>query len=354
MRLLFIYLFILLGFSINAQVDKSIDYIAHIDLELIEKQICQGAIWEREPLKTKGHALNSDWQQADKRFCFNLLRFKTAQKGQGFTIVRKLPNGKKWAFKFRFGFVRTHYHSTTMHLKTSRTNVRIKNFEFRERTTASAYNPSTWQKPLDALRWIDEPTNMFQLSAERGSDVIYFTYFHPKFLIKKGQIKKVEGLVNDIPVNEYQDITAVSDKLSDLELVTFRNTFMQSDIKIGYGRKLTLAQGKDWGRITYTPSMHLGFAMGRHVDGVVDSNGDIREHREKTRLHGPSISIGQMLEYEYKMFSLFIDNKVTYSHIKHGYLNGEAKYNLLYTTLGFGMGFRLFQVSPRSRRIPLP
>jgi hypothetical protein len=264
-------------------------------------------------------------------------------------IIKKDEDGDTWKIKFFFGFTRTSYSPTDMKLNSSRVDVVIKDFEFDERTSAHFYNPLKWEKPQNALQWIDEPTNTFAFSLEKGKDAFYLTAFHPKFLKKQYQTKHVTGTVDSVavdgkmPINEPFD--GYNNQVGEMYLVRFENTHRQMDWQLGYGRKLEIFDNKKAGKLIYIPRVDVGVTSGQNYS-VYTKKGEYWEYDgvpDKHRIQGLNASVGHRLEYEKKDVTLFVDQKVTASKLKHGFMDGEASYQMLYSPVTFGVGFNIYR-----------
>lgn len=255
-------------------------------------------------------------------------------------ISKKDDEGNIWKIKFYFGFTRTDYANTDMHLKTSDMDIVIKDFEFEERTSASYYRLPDLNKLEDSLRWIDEPTNTFTLSLEKNKNTFYLTVFHPKFLKKTDQQKQVTGTLDGSPIDSKIDLE------KDLGWSYFGNTYRQLDWQIGYGRKFTLLDnGK--GVLSYTPRVDAGISTGLNLskfrgEEKVDGNG---------RIMGANGSLGHRLEFEKGRYHVFVDQKFTMSHLKHGFMDGTAEYNMKYHHVTVGVGITLFSVKRTPARV---
>lgn len=268
------------------------------------------------------------------------------------SFVDEKPKSTKddgWKFNFNFGFNRTKYFNTDMHLSSSRINATIKDFEFKERTSADFYNPKTWKQPMDALRWIDEPTNSFTISAEKNNNIIFATAFHPKFLKQDHQNKHVTGTVDCVqvdkvmPINEQFD--GYNNQPGEMNMTRFENTHMQMDWQLGYGRRINIANSDKYGSLSYIPSIHAGLTTGQHLDVYVKEGEywQFDEYKDKNRIQGANLSLGNRVQYDYKKFSAFVENKMTVSHLEHPFLDGTAKYNMKYNATTFGVGVKLFE-----------
>ena len=261
-----------------------------------------------------------------------------AQGAPPIIIFKKDDEGKTWKLKFSFGFTRTGYANTNMHFKTSKMDLVIKDFEFEERTSSSFYKLPEINKPEDSLRWIDEPTNTFTLSLEKNKNTYYVTMFHPKFLKQTEQQKQISGTLDGAPINQQMDL----DK--ELGLDYFGNTYLQLDWQIGYGRNFVLLN-KGKGVLSYTPRVDAGITTGRNRSSFRGI-----EATDKNRVMGVNGSLGHRLEFEKGRFNVFVDQKLTTSHLEHGFMDGKAKYNMNYHHVTVGVGIRLY--SPQARSAP--
>jgi len=264
-------------------------------------------------------------------------------------IVKKDSDGNTWKIRFHFGFSRTSYANTDMHLNNSRLNVVIKDFEFDERTTADAYDFRKWNKPLHFTQWIDEPTNTFAFSVENKNNVFYLTAFHPKFLKTKYQDKHVTGVVDGVavdrvmPINEEFD--GYNNQPGEMHLTRFENTHKQMDWQIGYGRKLVIFENPKAGKLSYIPRVDVGLTSGQNRTVYVkkDEYWEFDEKEDKHRIQGVNASVGHRIEYERGKVGMFVDQKVTVSKLQHGFLDGTASYNMLYSPITFGLSFQIYQ-----------
>lgn len=262
-------------------------------------------------------------------------------------IKKKDSDGETWKIRFHFGFTRTRYANQDLHLNTSRLKVVVKDFEFEERTSDGFYDSHNWQKPEDSLRWIDEPTNTFNFSFEKGKNTIYLTMFHPKFLIKKDEVKDVSGTIDGVPVNGPIPLSSPYNGVAEpgkMYLGYFGNTYMQLDFQIGYGRQFTIHEGEK-GVLTWTPRVDVGISTGLNQSSYA---GD--EYKDAFRYQGLNGAVGYKLEYRKGRLAVFLDQKLTYSHLKHGFLDGTAEYNMKYNQVTIGVGLDLYRSKKKIKK----
>jgi hypothetical protein len=264
----------------------------------------------------------------------------------------------QWTFNARFGFNRTKYFDTDMHLKSSRLDVNIKDFSFQERTSAGFYNPANWEQPMDAGRWIDEPTNSFTLSAAKNKNVFSLTVFHPKFLKEPYEDKHVTGTVDGVYVDKVMPINEPFDGYNDqpgqMHLTRFENTYRQMDLQAGYGRDITIADMHKFGKFVYTPSVYAGVSAGYHLD-VYNKPGEYWEyndHQDPLKIQGANVAVGNKIQYELGRANIFVENKFTFSHFKHQFQDGTAEYNMKYNATTFGLGYQLYKTKAKTPTTP--
>jgi hypothetical protein len=265
---------------------------------------------------------------------------------------------KRWSFSFYFGFSRTKYLPTDMKLESSRVNVEIKDFEFKERTSASFYNPTTWESIGDSFRWIDEPTNHFIITAEKKNHNIIISIFHPKYLKKDYQTKYVKGTVDGVDIDGYvpinEEFDGYNNQPGEMFLVRFQNTHMQMAWQVGYGYDIKIFDSQKAGKLSIRPAVYLGMMTGRHLT-VYTKPGeywDYDEYEDRDRIHGPMFSVGLRLNYRIKNFNLFVDTKYSKAWITHGFMDGTAKYEHQQIPLTFGVGYTLKTKKKKKRTKP--
>jgi hypothetical protein len=262
-----------------------------------------------------------------------------------------------WKFNFSMGFNRTKYADTDMHLKSSRVDATIKDFSFDERTSSDFYNPNNWEQPMDAFRWIDEPTNSFTFSAEKNNNVYSITAFHPKFLKHTYQDKHVTGTIDGVAVDKVMPINEEFDGYNDqpgqMHLTRFENTHMQMDWQLGYGRNITIADTHKYGKLVYTPSVYAGLTSGKHYDVYVKPGAywDFDGSEDKMKIQGGNVAIGNKIKYEYGRVNVFVENKFTFSHLEHQFMDGTAKYNMKYNATTFGLGVNVFNIKAKAKPV---
>ena len=260
-----------------------------------------------------------------------------------YTLIKKDDNGSEWKIRFHFGFSRTDYAKTDLHINNSLMNVVVKDVVFSERTSDSHYNPANWEGFTTAFKWIDEPTNTFALSLEKGKNNFYLTVFHPKFL--KSVLYK-ETQVDGVSSFEFKDIYERDDFSQVIpegyNMLYLGNTHYNMNWQVGYGRQFSIFDSKKWGKLTYVPKADIGIATGkarsvRIVPGVAWD-----DYIDDHKIQGYNASIGHRLEYSRGNTSLFVDHKTIINHLEHGFYDGTVEYNLRSSPLTFGIGFQVF------------
>lgn len=271
----------------------------------------------------------------------------------------KLKKDNKWVFSFHFGFSRTFYDNTDMKLKSSRIDVEIKDFEIDERTSAGFYNPANWESAMDAFRWIDEPTNHFIITAEKNNHNIILSIFHPKFLKKQYQEKYVTGVIDGVEVDGVIDINEPFDGYNnqpgEMYLIRFENTHLQMAWEVGYGYDIKLFNSDKFGTFSVRPAVYIGMMSGRNYS-VYTKPGEYWEYddaADRHQIQGMLLSGQIRLNYRIKNFNLFVDAKYSKTHLKHGFFDGTAEYDLSYKAVTFGVGYT-FDFSKKKKKKKKP
>tara|TARA_R110000868_G_scaffold269233_1_gene528584 strand:- start:715 stop:1878 length:1164 start_codon:yes stop_codon:yes gene_type:complete len=293
-------------------------------------------------------------QQSINQTCRSIMELSSA-KVEPIEILKQDEDGNTWQVRFHFGNSRTFYGNTDMHLRSSRLNVVINDFEFEERTSASYWNPANWGNFEDGFKWIDEPTNTFALTIEKKNNVFFITAFHPKFLKKKYQTKHVQGTVDGVEVDQVMPINEEFDGYNNepgqMHLTRFENTHRQMDWQIGYGRRFVIFDTDRAGKLSYIPRADVGITSGQNKSVYV-KEGEYWIHEEaqdRERVQGVNASIGHRVEYQRGQVSVFADQKLTVSKLENGFMDGRANFNMHYMPVTIGVGIDLFKVKSKPR-----
>jgi hypothetical protein len=250
-----------------------------------------------------------------------------------------------WKIRFNFGFNRTHYFNSDVKLRGPMMNVDIKDMAWKERTSASYYNPANWTEFQNAFQWIDEPTNTFQLSATKGKNEFILSAFHPKFLANTEKPHHVKGDINGVAVDGMMPLFTHNDgnTTGALHIPELRNTHMQMDVQVGYGREFELFKTKGNHSLVYRPAVYAGVVFGKTVGKYETAPGVVQEWEDKTRVHGASASLGNKLEFRFNdRVSLMAEHKITAATMSNKVYGGTMKYNMVYSPIMFGVGVKLW------------
>jgi hypothetical protein len=150
-----------------------------------------------------------------------------------------------------------------------------------------------------------------------------------------------------MPINEPFD--GYNDQPGQMHLTRFENTYRQMDLQLGYGRDITVADTHKYGKLVYTPSIYAGVSAGYHLD-VYNKPGaywDYDDHQDPLKIQGANVAVGNKVRYEYGRANIFVENKFTFSHFKHQFMDGTAEYNMKYNATTFGLGFQLNKNRPK-------
>ncbi len=258
-------------------------------------------------------------------------------------LEKKDEDNNKWKFNFSFGFTKTDYKPTTIHVHSSEINVVIKDVEMVERTSANHYDPTTWHHINNAAQWIDEPTNTFTFSIEKSNNIFYLTIYHPKYL-KSILYKKTE--VEGETQYQFQNIGEADDFSQSItpgyNMMYIGNTHFNLISQIGYGRRFTIFDTPKAGKLSYIIKGDVGITTGKARSVQIIPGVAWNDNVGKGELQGVNASVGQRLEYKRGIVSLFIDSKVMVQKLEHGFYDGTVDYNLVSIPTTFGIGIDLF------------
>jgi hypothetical protein len=177
------------------------------------------------------------------------------------------PKETGWKIRFYMSHSFTRYFNSDVSFHSSRYNVEIKDYEWAERGSRNFFNPSNWfTDGRNPAQMIDEPTNTFTISIEKGGNEFYLSAFHPKFLQAEHQVKYASGTIDGVPVNGRIAIDPTGSNepppIGTSPLIRNEFTYAQMLYEVGYGHKFTLLQSRI-GNITYVPHVGVGFMMGK-------------------------------------------------------------------------------------------
>jgi hypothetical protein len=293
--------------------------------------------------------LNVDFSEHCKNQFENRFKEIDCNKIPPFELKKKDDQGKVWLIRFHFGFSRTDYEKTDLHINSQVMTTVVKDVEMVERTSAIHYDPRTWDSFQSYFQWIDEPTNTFTLSFEKGKNNFYITVFHPKYL--KSILYKKSNLDGE-EVYDFQDIEEKSDFSQTIpegySMLYLGNTHFNMNWQVGYGRQLTLFKSDKLGKLTYIPKADIGIATGKARSVNIIPGVAWDDYYDDLKIQGINASVGHRLEFKKGKVSMFVDHKTIFSKIKHGFYNGTIEYNLRATPITFGIGVDLF--SPKKKK----
>ena len=258
-------------------------------------------------------------------------------------------DGDKWNIKFYFGYTKTEYFNSDIKLRSTRVNVDIKDFEWKERNSFEFFQAEHLKGKGNTFRFIDEPTNTFMINLEKGKDVFTLSLFHMKYLMDPNQVKQVNGTIDGVAVDKVMPVREKFDGYNnqpgEMHLWRLENTYRQVNPQIGYGRKIDIVDSKKYGKVSYTPSVQVGLIAGNSYSAYmkVDNYWESDNKEQKWGVKGATFSAGQRLEYEKGRVAVFMDQKFTTSKIKQTFLDGTATYRLNYMPLTLGVAVRIYK-----------
>jgi hypothetical protein len=256
--------------------------------------------------------------------------------------------GNTWNFRIYFGYTRSRYfNSPEVALNSSRVNVVVKDFEWKERNSFEYFTWDKIKQPGNTFRFIDEPTNSFGFSMEKKNNVIFLSVFHMKWLFNNSQVKHVSGTLDGVEVDKVMPVNEPFDGYNaqpgEMNLIRLENTYWNINPQIGYGRKIDIISNKKFGTLSYTPSVQAGLMIGSSYSAYTVKGGywDAEDKKQGIEYKGTSLTAGHRLDYEKGRMGLFIDQKYTTSNIKQDFLDGSAKYRLDFSPVTFGLSVKI-------------
>ena len=261
--------------------------------------------------------------------------------------------GNPWKIRFHFGHSRMFgsIRPSDVHVKSDELNGTIKGFTFKERTSDKYFNPAKWNEVGDASKWIDEPSNTITISIENKKNAIYLTAYHPKLLKTYYEKKEtIDGIEHTSYVNGTHNISsgtpeAIAAIPEGTRGIEIQNTHKLMAFQIGYGRKFQVFDTKKAGKLTYIVRADVGVQTGAARTIIIDKtdsgNHSWVEHFDKWGVQGYNADVGHRVEYQRGRFGLFVDQKMVFSKIEHGFMEGTASYNMQYTPTTFGVSIDL-------------
>ena len=261
--------------------------------------------------------------------------------------------GNPWKIRFHFGHSRMFdsIKPSDVHIKSAELTGTIKGFTFKERTSDQYFNPTKWTELADSTKWVDEPSNTFTISIENKKNAIYLTAYHPK-LLKTYYEKRT--MVNGVEQVTYTDGTiSLSDGTPEAVAaipdgtrgITLQNTHLLMAWQIGYGRKFKIFDTQKAGKLTYVVRADVGLQTGAARTIIIDktnpNNMTWVQKYDDFGIQGYNADVGHRLEYQRGRFGLFVDQKMVFSKIETGFMEGTASYNMQYTPTTFGVSFDL-------------
>ncbi len=295
--------------------------------------------------------IQSDPSQEElKNICKDLKVLGRNQTFKPIEIKQKDQDGDEWNIKFFFGYTRTEYfNSPTVKLRSTRVNVDIKDFDWTERHSFEYFNKEKLKGKGNTFRFIDEPTNSFFINFEKGKNVYTFSLLHYKYVMTKDQDKHVTGTIDGVAVDGVMPLNPEFDgynnKPGEMHLLRLENTYQQVNPQIGYGRKIDIVSSPKYGKLSYTPSVQVGFIGGGSYSAFT-KEGEywVSDNKaQKFEIKGATFTAGHRIEYEKGRLSAFMDQKFTTSKIKQDFLDGTATYRLNYMPVTLGVGIKIFK-----------
>ncbi len=292
--------------------------------------------------------------------CKNLNQMGKDQSFEPITIKQLDQDGDEWNIKFYFGYTRTEYFNSDVKLRSSRVNVDIKDFDWKERHSFEYFKSENLKGIDNAFRFIDEPTNTFMINVEKGKNVFTLSLFHMKYLMVNHQVKQVTGTIDGVAVDKEmqvrEEFDGYNNQPGEMHLWRLENTYRQINPQIGYGRKIDIVSSKKYGKLSYTPSVQVGLIAGNSYSAYMKKD-DYWGSDSKSQdwgVKGATFTAGHKLEYEKGRLAVFMDQKITTSKIKQSFLDGTATYRLNYMPVTLGISVKVYKKSKKTDTASAP
>lgn len=267
-----------------------------------------------------------------------------AENNNSLSVKQTDDSGNNWIFNLSFGYTRTKYFNSDVHFQSSRMDVVVKDFDWKERTSFNYFHKENLKGVDNMFRFIDEPTNAAFLSAKKGKNVFVVSMLHHKYLKQVGQVRHVSGTIDGVDVDRNMLVNQIDDYKNDphdpgaMYLGRFENTWIQTTVQVGYGREFNLLKNKNF-QINYTPTINVGIMSGKTYSAY-QSKEDYwtnDTNQDNWRIHGITFSQGNKIDFKYKRVGLFIDQKLIVTKVKNQFLDGTATYNFVYAPVTVGV-----------------
>lgn len=256
----------------------------------------------------------------------------------------------RWKIRLYMSHSFTTYFNSNVAFKSTRYNVTIKDYEWAERSSREFFTPEEWKKPeSNMFQMIDEPSNTFTASIEKDGHEFFIQAFHPKFFQAPDQVKYMQGTIDGTWVDGFAPVNKPFDGYDqtpgESELVRNENTHRQMTFEVGYGHRFNLVKGK-YGSISYIPSLAVGVMVGNNYSVMIKENEwwEFDGYQDAYGIQGFGGSFTNRIEFNTpkERFGLFYENKFSFYHQHHGFLDGTQKYNLGYMGNSVGMKFMIY------------
>jgi hypothetical protein len=241
-------------------------------------------------------------------------------------------------------------------LQTNDFDVTIHNIKPDERTSMKFYR--VWERPIeDALRWIDEPTNTFILTLEKGPHEIGLHVFHPKYVFYNSGLGihteneyRVSGNINGQDVDEFMRLRVGPDEYDpdapQLLFHRYENSHKYMNYSLRYAYQMPLLQKSKFKGLSYTAGATLGLVTGFSNSSYAPNNeyyGSVNPKHKKAKIMGAGFGLLHRLMWTGKKdkFGIFLENQHSFYKLNYDFVGGKAKHSLRSQTFTLGINIRL-------------
>jgi hypothetical protein len=314
------------------------------EVEINLNEVCPGA------------ELRVEMSEEESQLCETLELLRKQKSNQPIVIEKRDRLGKPWKIRFYFGPTLAKYSATNIRLQSDHYDVEIEGVTPEQRTSMDFYK--VWDYPVkDMLRWIDEPTNTFIITFEKGPHEIGLHVFHPKYVMLNlhtgtnvNETYRVRGEINGQQVDREMPLGVYHEDFeqggSQLLFHRYENSHRHMNFNLRYAYSMPLLKKNRFGNLKYTAGATIGILTGFSNSVYSDNNNYWRWHQDEEKnggIMGAGGGILQRLQWTNKKdkFGLFFEYQHNFYKMKYRLAHGTAKHNLRYQTFTMGINVRL-------------
>lgn len=269
----------------------------------------------------------------------------------GFAQKEENEDGR-WEFKLYYGFTKTNYFPTDIHLKTDEFSATLVDQDLVERNSAHWYNIlEKGRKLKDILKFIDEPTTTMGASVSNEHNTFGFYMRHPKYM-KSFLYRKVTGEDGSSRF-EFSEIGESDDFSQEIpegwNLGYLGETHKHMDWGLYYARRMYLLRSGKW-KITYNPGVEFGISTGQARSVQIIPGQAWNDFNAKPGIQGYTIGVSHRIEFSRGRLNIYVGQTLLYSVQSVEFWNtGSARYKAIAIPTSFGISYDIFEWKPKRK-----